>query len=142
MTGEAYANVERCSDEGASLGDINLSDPTSTENGDEDDGTKNDVDDEDVGVGPNQDVSGPSIPVLGWGQREKLIAMAFQSTLVEEVFFEQTQVKSDEKTFRIILLGVGLLLIIVAGLMFLNTYVTKKHMNNNTLAHAQIRAAL
>lgn len=88
MTGEAYANVERCSDEGASLGDINLSDPTSTENGDEDDGTKNDVDDEDVGVGPYQDVSGPSIPVLGWGQREKLIAMAFQSTLVEEVFFE------------------------------------------------------
>lgn len=59
--------------------------------------------------------------------------------MLAEPFKEKEEIQSDDKTFKVLLLVVGILLIVVAGLMLANTYVTRKHLNNSLQEHAQIR---
>ena len=51
------------------------------------------------------------------------------------MFNDEKVVISDDRTFIILLLVVGLMLMVVSGLMFINTYVTRKHIHSNALAH-------
>ena len=51
-----------------------------------------------------------------------------------ETFKQEVEQKKDNVTFKILMLVVGVLLIIVAVLMILNTYVTRKHIQNS-VAH-------
>ena len=45
-----------------------------------------------------------------------------------EEFFVPEEEESDNKTFKILLLVVGVLLLVVGALMLANTWVTRKHL--------------
>ena len=51
--------------------------------------TNNGTTEIDTNIVPVPEFEGPIIQMLGYGQREKLIATAFQANLVDEVFGEK-----------------------------------------------------
>lgn len=127
LTSDSYDNVERCSDKGANLGDIIKDNSGNGSSG---------------GSAIVPDPSSPQVKVLSKSKREGLTVLASQEVMIDENATTKKSVQNDDKTFKILLLVVGLLLIVVAALMLANTYVTRKHLNSNTVEHAQIRESI
>ena len=121
-----FTNRQACSDFGAHIGDIDyaLEEPTVIP----------DIGD-DSGI-----ISGtPAVEVLNKLQREALIRINLQAGAVAEVYVAPVEDESDDVTFKVLLMVVGSLLIIVAGLLFANTWVQVKHTRASLADQNQIR---
>ena len=81
----------------------------------------------------------PAVEVLNKLQREALIRINLQAGAVAEVYVAPVEDESDDVTFKVLLMVVGSLLIIVAGLLFANTWVQVKHTRASLADQNQIR---
>ena len=126
MLADKYENKSLCSDGGAILGDM----PEE----------KEPVDPNPGGGGTTPSSSDIKLEVLSKEQRHGLISLAVQEKQTEELFdIPVTDSDDSSMTFKILLLIVGVLLIIVAGLLIANTWVTRKHLRANLYDRDQLR---
>ena len=72
----------------------------------------------------------PKIDIVTKTGRESYIRNQLNESIYEESFSQIIEEKKDNLTFKILMLVVGVLLIIVAILMMLNTWVTRKQIQN------------
>lgn len=79
--------------------------------------------------------------VLDKAQRMGLISIARPEPLILETFIAPTVEESDNLSFKVLLIIVGVLLLIVGGLMLANVYITKKSIHASIQDREQILRA-
>ena len=110
-----FVNKEKCSDAGASLGDaLDFNTDNNNSGGSSDNN------------GGGSVSLNPKIDIVTKTGRESYIRNQLNESIYEESFSQIIEEKKDNLTFKILMLVVGVLLIIVAILMMLNTWVTRK----------------